>query len=194
MDRKRLWRIKCTNTHTCTNTHRSERGTYNTHPGGSVGSSSARPAPGGTPRSSAPPRCLSFQPGSGWCWTRWTSSRCPAGTPHLERETERGWEDHRMRGRWPRKKKVHSSLFLLPLTETSHDGGRKGKRRGKKKKGEETLEENTRTQRWMEEVSRLTRTKLEEVSDWWRRLFFLQRHCTYRGEDETTEENGIKRE
>lgn len=38
--------------------------TYNAHPGGSVESSSAHSVLGGTPHSSAPPRCLSFLLGS----------------------------------------------------------------------------------------------------------------------------------
>lgn len=77
MDRERFWYKVNT---------LPEGGTYNTHPGGSVESSSAHSVPGGLPRSSAPPHCLSSLPGYGWCWTRWTSSHCPAGIPHLERD------------------------------------------------------------------------------------------------------------
>ena len=131
-----------THTHARTHARTPEGGTYNTHPGGSVGSSSARPAPRGTPRSSAQPRCLSFQPGSGWCWTRWTSSRCPAGTQHLESETEREWEDERTVAK--KKKKKFSVLFSFsPRWDITPTAGEKERDGGKEKKKEETLEENT---------------------------------------------------
>lgn len=88
-------------------------GTHSRHPGGSVGSSSVRPAPSGLPRSSAPPRCLSSPPGFGWCWRRWTSCRCPAGTRHLERDKrEEGGGEKKKKGRTGQTFPSPHSLFM----------------------------------------------------------------------------------